>query len=278
MGSASRRRLRMPTKFLLGGAIFTTAVVLFVVVRILTIVSVTFNRNCRELLTLQYGEITQYEGIFQTVNLTVIALLGLVVAATITGLARRDFVKLDILIGAVNLCLVTSLGVYCALVWAFNNPTAPYAKGFNGLSTTLGIHQSFVQVPQISVWEDFRSSNWEQVSDTEWRSESLGLIIRQQVIWTCFDEDFLRANLDARDPDYDGTIPWMNQVIGEAYYTLEGEYIISGRNTYDGFWPERRLRDEVQNTELVAYMSELLREDLKLQNAEYEAREAALQD
>ena len=278
MRNSSRRRLMVPTKYLLGGVIFTTAVILFVIVRILTIVTLTFNNDCRDVLALQYGQGASYDGIFQSVNLAVFALAGLVIAASITGLVRRNFKAMDIVLGAVNLCLVTGLAIYCGLVWAFNNPTAPYAKGFNGLSTTLGIHQIFVRVPQISVWEDFRSSSWEQVSDTEWRSESLGLIIRQQVIWTCFDEDFLRANLDARDPDYDGTIPWTNQVVGEAYYTLEGEYIISGRNTYDGFWPERRLRDEAQNTELVAYMSELLREDLKLQNAEYEAREAALQD
>lgn len=255
-------------RFLLSGAIFTTILVVIVVARTLSFFSITLYFSCQETLALWSGASALEEGVFDSLALVVWALGGFIVAATINGLIRRDFTKLDIALGFVNGLMVLGLALFCAIPWAFSNPTAPFAKKINGLIRVVGPPR-FVRPDPMEQRVHFNSSNWEEIGPEAWRSEKLGLIKKWEVIWTCFPDGLLEENMAARDPKFDGQIH-QHEREWYAYYTLDDEYISSGWVIDGEYAPMWFLPKERADKEMIARMSALLVDDALLTEQEYE--------
>jgi hypothetical protein len=268
MGKPKTRRIRGTHRFLLSGAIFTTILVVIVVARTLSIFSVTLNISCEDSLALWNGATASEDGIYDTLFLVVAALGGVVLAATINGLLRQDFTKLDVGLGAINALMVAGLALFCAIPWAFSNPTAPFAKEINGLDLIWTRSDYNPPIP-MERFVHFNSSNWEEIGPEVWRSEKLGLIKKWEVVWTCFPDNFLEENVRARDPDFDGQL-YQHEFEWYAYYTLDDEYISSGRVIDEGYVPMWFLPKERADKEMIERMSALLVDDAILTEREYE--------
>ncbi|MEQ3745375.1 MAG: hypothetical protein ABNH53_03970 [Henriciella sp.] len=241
---------------------------MIVVARTISIFSVTLGISCDDSLALWNGATASEEGIYDTLFMVVLALGGVVLAATLNGLFRQDFTELDIGLGAINAMMVAGLALFCAIPWAFSNPTAPLAKEINALSITWSGSNYVRPFPQEK-FIHFNSSNWEEIGPEVWRSEKLGLIKKWEVVWTCFPDGFLEENMRARDPNFDGQLH-RHEREWYAYYTLDDEYISAGFHDGESYYPMRYLGDERADKEMIGYMSEVLRNDTLLMMEEYE--------
>lgn len=268
MGKSKTRQRRQTNRFLLSGATFTAIVVTIVIARTVSIFAVTHNHSCEDALTLWRGASAFERGVFDTLFVLVAALACFVVATTINGLVRRDYTKLDIVLGGINASMVAGLVVFCAIPWAFSNPTAPFAKEINGLDLIWARSDYNPPIP-MERFVHFNSSNWEEIGPEVWRSEKLGLIKKWEVVWTCFPEGFLEENVRARDPNFDGQL-YQHEREWYAYYTLDDEYISSGYVFNEKYVPMWFLPKERADRELVERMSTLLVGDAILTEREYE--------
>ena len=269
MGKLKTRRRGKANRFLLSGATFTAILVTIVIARTVTFFAVTHNHSCEDALTIWRGASAFEYGVFDTLFVLVGALAGFMIATTINGIVRRDYTILDIFLGGINALMVAGLVVFCAIPWAFSNPTAPFAKEINALGITWG--GSYYSAPYEEGFVHFNSSNWEEIGPEVWRSEKLGLIKKWEVVWTCFPDGFREENLRARDLDFDGRVLRQERK-WYAYYTLDDEYISAGSHDGERYYPKWFLRDERADKKMIARMSKLLRDDTLLMLEEYMER------
>ena len=267
MGKSKTRRRHQKNRFLLSGATFTAILVTIVIARTVTFFGVSYSYSCEDALTLWRGASAFEYGVFDTLFVLVAALACFMIAATINGIVRRDYTILDIFLGGINALMVAGLVVFCAIPWAFSNPTAPFAKEINALGITWG--GSYYSAPYEEGFVHFNSSNWEEIGPEVWRSEKLGLIKKWEVVWTCFPDGFREENLSARDLDFDGRVLRQERK-WYAYYTLDDEYISSGWVIDGEYAPMRFLPKERADRQMIARMSELLVDDALLTEQEYE--------
>jgi len=271
---ASRGRLHQ-SSYLLGGVIFTIIMCLIVVGRTLSIFTTAGHWRCQDMLMMQYGQTVYDVGAFDTFFWTICAVALFYLTAIIVGLVARNYTKMDIILGVVNGLMIAGLFAFCAIPWAFNNPTAPLAKDINGLTLTLGVTQYYSE-PDLLFDEPLypQSSNWTEIEPDVWRSERLELIVKYTVVETCFADAFIQENKAARIADYDGGIPNYNSTKGYVFYTLQGAYLSSGEPRWLGahaqFVPYRFLSQEKRGTkETIEILSRAVDQDLKLSIAEY---------
>jgi hypothetical protein len=274
----AKRRIK-PMRFLLSGAIFTTILVIIVVARVVTFTTVAATISCQDMRTIQYGETALESGVFDTLSIVVLLLGILILCVAISGLSRRDFSKMDIGLGAVNLLLVLGLAIYCAIPWAFNHPTAPFAKQINGLNQVLGVGSSISQVRADPNAPYRVSSNWVETAPNEWRSESLYLVKKYEIVWECFPEGFVQENASARSRHYNPELPSGKIKYGYSYYSLNGEYMTSGEvywwNNAPYFMPYEFMPYEVRRENPENWsVGERLERDLLLLLSEIKAEDS----
>ena len=174
-----------------------------------------------------------------------------------SGILSKNWGWTDAALGTVNLCLVFVVSSFGALHLAYANSDTSAGFLVNRVSSQLVEADFFGPVPfDFTAYDLRRDMGWEPLSATEAVNLRAGLVYRNEVVKTCFTEEFVRANHRARFPDLSYEEPhWLNQQ-GWVFYDLDGTRLSfdEAGNRLDDLRPQYPGRDTAPDgTPLLTY-------------------------
>jgi len=203
------------------------------------------------------GRPGRIDAVLDTTAAVGVAGMGVVAAMGLTSLVEKSWRLRDLILGIANIVIASLLICQWLVAWAFFHPETWRARAIMAFAPNASV---FYMDDLLSGWDRYADSpNWSEVAPKTYFNDEIGIYAREEVARSCFQADFIRANMKNIYPG--GNLPngtpiaaLPDHVLEKAekvfvFYDREGRYL-----SYDTYWgdelyPEMQKRNAERDEE-----------------------------
>ncbi|WP_155838265.1 hypothetical protein [Hyphomonas beringensis] len=259
MGSTRKHRPRGRRAFStgMGLTVFACLIGFFIISQIGYMDALTRVPVCGAMQLFLLGRPGRIDAVLDTMAAVGFAGMGLVAAMGLTSLVEKSWRLRDLILGIANTVIASLMICQWLVAWAFFHPETWQARAIMAIAPEAPV---VYMDDLLSGWDRYADSpNWAQIAPKTYFNDTIGIYAREEVARTCFQADFIRANLKniysrgnlpngtpiAALPDH--ALEKAERVF--VFYDREGRYL-----SYDTYWddesyPEMQKRNAERDEE-----------------------------